>query len=413
MSDRVVTYAEVERAFAGLEASSGELQGESDVDQGVIQYAIGTALTELAEETDEQELDFAATGNGVASRVQSLLGSAERGAKTLLVDDVEIPFEEGPAGRDPGWLKVGWHILFGPKPHPLPPPPPEPADLPEGRLAIVGDWGTGRYGAPVIAKTLESDANVGMMLHLGDVYYSGTRKEVAKRFLAHWPRRPDAVHRALNGNHEMYSGGYGYFEKILPAFGQSSSYFAYQTPQWLLLFLDTAYVDHDLGEKQVAWIESVIAAAPRKKIVLFSHHHLFTHFGKKQGVKLRAKLEPVLRNPNLKAWYWGHEHRCIRYGQGGDYRFLARCVGHGGIPTRRRYDEYQVATSRNGYEWRSGEGSDTPPFLVLDGPNPHVEEVGEKYSPNGYATLEFAGDKLIERYHVATGEEVCDAGTIS
>ena len=54
------------------------------------------------------------------------------------------------------------------------------------------------------------------------------------------------MNRALNGNHEMYSGGFGYFKLILPAFEQDSSYFALQNEHWLLVGLDTAYVDHDM-----------------------------------------------------------------------------------------------------------------------------------------------------------------------
>ena len=59
-------------------------------------------------------------------------------------------------------------------------------------------------------------------MHLGDVYYSGTEKEVEERFLKVWPTEAATINRALNGNHEMYSGGFGYFKLILPAFGQAA-----------------------------------------------------------------------------------------------------------------------------------------------------------------------------------------------
>ena len=77
-----------------------------------------------------------------------------------------------------------------------------------GRIAVLGDWGTGLYGAPVIAKSIRKDPDpFAMLLHLGDTYYSGTEGEVKQRFLDLWPQRTDAVNRAINSNHDMYSGG--------------------------------------------------------------------------------------------------------------------------------------------------------------------------------------------------------------
>jgi hypothetical protein len=45
-----------------------------------------------------------------------------------------------------------------------------------------------------------------------------------------------------------------------------------------------------------------------------------------------------------------------------------------------------------------------PRAILLDGPNPELGRHAEKYGPNGFATLEFRGPKLIERYFAATGE---------
>ena len=59
-------------------------------------------------------------------------------------------------------------------------------------------------------------------MHLGDVYYSGTKKEVQQRFLDIWPKDAGRRTIAVNSNHEMYSGGFGYFDLALPAIGQKS-----------------------------------------------------------------------------------------------------------------------------------------------------------------------------------------------
>src|SRR5208337_3289914 len=102
-----------------------------------------------------------------------------------------------------------------------------------GRIAILGDWGTGLYGAPVIGNSVRNDGDpFALLLHLGDVYYSGTHKEVKQRFLEVWPTRPGSINRSLNSNHEMYSGGDSYFDDILPQFGQEASYFAFQNQHW-------------------------------------------------------------------------------------------------------------------------------------------------------------------------------------
>src|SRR5204863_419416 len=77
---------------------------------------------------------------------------------------------------------------------------------------------------------------------------------IQSRLVADWPSRPGAINRALNGNHEMYSGGAGYFAALTSVFHQSSSCVALQNTNWLLLGLDTSYVDFDIEGPQVDWI---------------------------------------------------------------------------------------------------------------------------------------------------------------
>ena len=106
-----------------------------------------------------------------------------------------------------------------------------------------------------------------------------------QRFLDVWPSRNDAVSRALNSNHEMYSGGDAYFDLTLPKFGQEASYFAYQNKHWTLVGLDVAYRDHDIDDEQVAWLKQILAKAGDRNVMLFSHHQLYSHF-ESQGTKL-------------------------------------------------------------------------------------------------------------------------------
>jgi hypothetical protein len=55
-------------------------------------------------------------------------------------------------------------------------------------IGVLGDFGTGRYGAPMCQKSIDSSGDAyDLMLHLGDVYYSATDDEVAQRFVKFWP----------------------------------------------------------------------------------------------------------------------------------------------------------------------------------------------------------------------------------
>ena len=139
------------------------------------------------------------------------------------------------------------------------------------RVGLLADWGSGLYGAPVSAESIKADGRFDAMFHLGDVYYSGGEDEVKERFLDIWPSVPDAINRACNGNHEMYTGGQAYAAQILPAFGQQASYFAMQNDHWLLVGLDTAYKEHDLQGGQTEWLKGLLDQAGDRKVILFSH----------------------------------------------------------------------------------------------------------------------------------------------
>jgi hypothetical protein len=247
-----------------------------------------------------------------------------------------------------------------------------------------------------------------MLLHLGDIYYSGTATETQQRFLDAWPATAGKLSRALNGNHEMYSGGYAYFDTILPRFEQGSSYFALQNNNWLLVGLDTAHTDHALDAEQVRWLKSVVKNAQGRRLILFSHHQPFSRLGE-QGPNLLTTLGDLLENRAITAWYWGHEHECVIYDKHPRFGLLGRCVGHGGIPSPRKPEVKEAEAERRvtGIAWkRLAPTAEAPSCLVLDGPNPLVKGEEEKFGPHGYLTLEFDGPTLIERVHLPDGTEI-------
>jgi 3',5'-cyclic AMP phosphodiesterase CpdA len=278
------------------------------------------------------------------------------------------------------------------------------------RLALLGDWGTGMYGAPESARSIEKDPNgYDVRLHLGDVYYSGNKDEVKERFLDIWPKNKtnNEINRACNSNHEMYTGGDAYFDQTLANFNQSASYFALENDHWILAGLDTAYKGKDLHGNQVAWLTELINNAGGRRVVLFSHHQPFSPFDG-GNEKVTNKLSELLSTQKIFGWYWGHEHRCVIYEQHPAWKLFGRCVGHGGYAYFR--DKLGSAqTVNNGHQdtvWKRLEPKNAAPAgIILDGPNPYLPPHGkaEKYGPHGYMTLKFDDNHLVEIVHAPDG----------
>jgi hypothetical protein len=283
------------------------------------------------------------------------------------------------------------------------------------RMGVIGDWGTGLYGAPVCAASIAADAgSYDLLLHLGDVYYSGLADEVEDRFEKYWPKLPaGAISRSLNGNHEMYTGGHGYFEKLLPYLKQPSSYFAYQNDYWTLIMLDSAYnqpfggQEGDFFPQQMSWLDQIIQAAGNRKIVLFSHHQPFSLMDGNQGPQLTTALGKYLQSKRIFAWYWGHEHRCVLYDLYQPWGLRGRCVGHGGFPELRVDLSNAPFTADLGDQWRYVKGTDAiPGGYVLDTANVYVPTFEAQYGPHGFMRLEFQNDRLIEYVRAADSANI-------
>lgn len=367
---------------------------------------LSEALRVLGDGGPAPEVLFTAE-NEVASLIQSYLAEVAEARATVagpVAGGFEAKFDEHDIFGWVGSFFTWWRRI---KKHDWWPPPDQPEAMDNRlRIGVLGDWGTGMYGAPACAQSLQNDRNgFGLLLHLGDVYYSGTPREVEERFLTLWPRVAGAHSRAVNSNHEMYSGGYGYFDGTLPAFEQSSSCFAMQNDHWLLVGLDSAYEDHDLGMNQSAWVEGLVGAAGARKVVLFTHHQPYSLL-EKQGVKLTGKLRSLLGQRRIFAWYWGHEHRCVIYDPHPFWGLHGRCIGHSGYPYYR--DDPRNATvydQGEGYRWlQLGPRDLVPGALLLDGPNPYVEGHEEKYGLQGYVTIELDGPHLLEAVHSPEGQ---------
>ena len=197
--------------------------------------------------------------------------------------------------------------------------------------------------------------NPTLAIHLGDIYYGGVRSE-CETFLQLWPLQTNSQHPevgippgtsfALNGNHEMYSGGGSYFSIVLKAFGQPQPFFCLENDHWRLIGLDTAYADGRLNpddpndpiKTQWKWlIEALKDSGPKKNILLTHHQPVSAHtaeFHDSEG--LRKDAEELLATKGIGkdaifGWFFGHEHRCAIY-KDTETCFNARLIGNGCIP---------------------------------------------------------------------------------
>jgi 3',5'-cyclic AMP phosphodiesterase CpdA len=266
----------------------------------------------------------------------------------------------------------------------------------DARVVIVGDWGTGLPAAAEVGVQMgeELAAAAGRdrhVIHLGDVYYSGWKEEFISHFLPYWPHASgDSTIKswALNGNHDMYSGGHGYFGYLLrdPRFAgqQGCSHFRLENAHWQLLGLDTSYDDEDLAGSQASWVAEQVTGSSAKTMLL-SHHQLFSAYDPTPST-LGDRLAPILEKGPLDAWFWGHEHRCVVYEPTAQVR-AARCIGHGGVPVFVPPDDAPVPDGVR-YEYRGATGGGS-----------------ERWGLFGFAVLDFQGPSISVRYINEKGEE--------
>jgi len=202
------------------------------------------------------------------------------------------------------------------------------------------------------------------VIHLGDIYYSGTATECSTYF----QRIVDMVlDRArtkipiytLSGNHDMYSGGAGYYDLLAalndPPQRQPASFFCLRATDqsWQFIAMDTGLHDHNpfdvsgaltyLEPDEEDWHAARIGEFPGRTILL-SHHQLFSAFSRIGPAGPDGRGNPC--NPPLlkslqrfqaaapgrvAAWLWGHEHNlCIYQPYAG--LDCGRCIGHGAVP---------------------------------------------------------------------------------
>ena len=261
---------------------------------------------------------------------------------------------------DPRWSEIlaAYAASLGPDGQPCPVPYVRyaslddfvlPAPRADMRIALISDWGTGTHEARDVAALLAAQ-RPDAVIHLGDIYFSGMAAECDKHFLA--PLRavlPDARLFTLCGNHDVYSGGTGYYG-LLREIGQPASYFCLRSPDrsWQVLGADTGLNDRNpfgehaaltrLDADEELWHAGKLRGFPGRTILL-SHHQPFSAFAQIGPQADRSPVNPwlmgsharLLQAGRIDAWFWGHEHRLKLYAP---YLGVTagRNIGYGAIP---------------------------------------------------------------------------------
>lgn len=245
-------------------------------------------------------------------------------------------------------------------------------------IALLADWGGDNPAAKNIAAIVHRQEPK-VAIHLGDIYYGGVQDE-CEAFLRNWPLQADPAHPgrrippgsslALNGNHEMYSGGQSFFSTVLPAFGQPQPFFCLEGEFWRIIGLDTAYTAGRLKPSapddpttQWNWLVNLLKNGPKRANIFLTHHQPVSAHTQEfhDSASLRADVEELLSTQGVGrnaifGWFFGHEHRCTIY-ENEAAPYNARLIGSGCIP----HEIQRETTSDPGctpFQWVSGRGED-------------------------------------------------------
>ncbi len=282
------------------------------------------------------------------------------------------------------------------------------------KVAILGDWGTGMPDAVKLLKDIMTTHKPDAIIHLGDIYYSGSPEECNHSFADVLTSVFQEIgHRVpvftIPGNHDYYSYAYGYYDMVaglnqyLPQAIQPASYFCLQTQDmgWQFLGMDTGLYDSNpenqidtfyagprLTPSEVSWHQDKLNRFQGGTILL-SHHQVFTA---NSAINGQYSGYPQYINPFLLEyfqnylqtqvglWLWGHEHNLVLYQNNLFGVAKGRLVGCSAFEEEASADPYQV---------------NFPQVPYLD-PNKYRLSADNGYYNHGYAVIDFSTRKFPE-----------------
>ncbi len=228
-------------------------------------------------------------------------------------------------------------------------------------IVLLSDWASDTAESDKVAH-LVSRYSPDYTIHMGDIYFVGTPKEVEENFTAPYASwyYGASGSLALSGNHEMYSNGNAFFQHLLPAMyvcegevrkTQQAGFFCLENDHWRVIGIDTGYTsvsrplleivsppDCHLKKEQVEWLRDIVKIgdpADKRGLIFLSHHPYISAFREeytRPGTQLKELMGDFER-PIV--WFWGHDHRLVVYNKdvnGKGPVAYGRCLGHGGLP---------------------------------------------------------------------------------
>jgi predicted phosphodiesterase len=324
---------------------------------------------------------FAAIGGDAvkAAEIQAQLQDSpcDPGWVTVLATYLDY-YADGKEPQYTNWTNIGDFVYAMPD---------QGAKGPQLTIGILADWGTG--DPRVAASSLKAliGCSPDLIIHLGDIYYAGTSHECQEHFLQYIndarAAYPVPVWN-LAGNHDYYSGGGPYYDLLtqLNAYNpasntnyvrpgtpvQEASFFCLRNKGWQIQAMDTGFYDHDvstvnndttrLHDSEVAWHLDKIDSANGRKIVLLSHHQLYSAFeqigtgaNNYYNPSLLQSFETQLNSGDIVAWLWGHEHLLEMYKPfpllNPGKQPMGRCVGYSAFPMLKDQNPYATRVSND------------------------------------------------------------------
>ncbi len=325
------------------------------------------------------------------------------------------------------------------------------------KIALIGDWGTGTWndnGTSGPAKAIMQQVqnlNPDVVIHVGDVYYSGTGNlpslinvlmevlgaevgatfdatEERDRLINAWPSGTPPVSFTLNSNHEMYSAGNGYFTTAVNtqsgtpfSHQQGTSYFAIMFQDWVILGLDSAYCSDALfymtgrlqspsNNAQITWIQGLQQSGKLtgKKIIVLTHHTGLTYDGCQMAPALGSTTNlyddvyaALGRDPDY--WYWGHTHNGIVYtdkvslSPTRQTSALCRCLGHAALPFGKAY--YWLAGVKYFLDQAPGGSNPKIAYYAQTALSADPPPVWQNRVKNGFALLTLSAGSITEAFY--------------
>lgn len=195
------------------------------------------------------------------------------------------------------------------------------------RFIAFGDWGTGTRDQRRVARAMAAWARregLSFMLTVGDNFY---QSGVESADDAQWedvfeevyddPSLASVPVYATLGNHDHRGDpeaqvAYGLKNPrwIMPARHYTATRYLADGTIVQLFAIDSVPIRSGgaASEEQVAWLDQALGASRARWKLVFGHHPLYTHSGRRDDAAMIERLEPLFVRHDVDLYLAGHDH---------------------------------------------------------------------------------------------------------